>query len=152
MKKVSTILKSYVLIVLMMIFVGFSSFASIERLSKKKVKARLVGVWELVSFGNDDPDQQQARLGQLKVFDQDGSYTFLQVGSSGTVVAHQGTFRVKSDSTYVEDIEFATRQNLRGVSSTVSYKFTSEEEVLVHGNVGDIIFHEKWRKVKLPRD
>ncbi|WDF67553.1 DUF4488 domain-containing protein [Sphingobacterium oryzagri] len=149
MKKVCSLFNCCAIVIGMTMLISFSSFVSLETLSKKKVKSRMVGVWELVSYGSQKADEHQASPGQLKVFGQDGDYTFVQVGQAGTELAHKGTFRVQSDSTYTEKIEFAVRQNLRGVSSTVHYVFHSEEEMLVHGTVSDIVFHEKWRKVKL---
>lgn len=134
---------------MMLCVVMLTSFAASGGLSKKKIKERFFGVWELASFSSGGSTAQIVVPGKLKVFDKDGSYRFLSVAPNGTAIVQQGKFRVVSDSVYNEDIKFATNPNLRNVESAVSYTFASEDVLLVKGTVGGVDFDERWQRVKI---
>ncbi|MBE8722217.1 DUF4488 domain-containing protein [Sphingobacterium pedocola] len=116
--------------------------------SKKKIKNRFFGVWELIAIENNGKEVP-ALPGQLKLFGPDNSYRFLVSGATGTFFTQEGTFKILSDIIYSEDIEFSTNQNLRGVSSKVSYTFIDEDVMKVNGSVNNVPFQEKWRRVKI---
>ncbi len=124
--------------------------AAIPPSSKKKITSRFIGVWELASIEAPDGQTYHAHVGQLKCFMPNGTYKFLYVSNEGTVVTQQGSFKVRSDKMYSEDIEFATNPNLRNVSSHVAFQFVNEDTLQLRGSVNNVPFHEKWVRVKMP--
>lgn len=137
-------------LVQLLLLINCFAFAAEPTGSKKKMKNRLIGAWELTYVEYSDAQVFRTQPGQLKLFESNGSYRFLVVSNTGTFVAQQGSFKVLSDSVYTEDIEFSTNPNLRKVSSKVSYAFINEDTLFVSGSVNGVPFREKWVRLKVP--
>ncbi|WP_437921819.1 DUF4488 domain-containing protein [Sphingobacterium sp. LRF_L2] len=128
----------------------FFCSSNIATLPSKKNKDRFIGIWELVAVENATGEEFPILPGQLKIFAKDRTYRFLSIGSQGTSIRQEGTFKVHSDTLYSEEIEFATNPILLNLSSKISYVFRTEDTLFITGEVNGAVFREKWARVKMP--
>jgi len=108
-----------------------------------------VGVWELVGTANvnTNGNVMKAPPGNYKVFGADGSYRFMRFHPQGSCFAQEGSFRVLSDSTYVEQINRALVKQLEGNQYEIDYQVNEEGLLVIEGNVDDFRYREVWRRV-----
>ncbi|MGK6350321.1 DUF4488 domain-containing protein [Parapedobacter sp. DT-150] len=107
------------------------------------------GVWELVGLENSNTQGNTVKIppGNFKIFGADNSYHFMVVTKAGACYSQTGSFKVLSDSTYVEQIGQALNQSLEGNAYEIQYHFMEDGHLVIAGKVNQVSYKETWRRV-----
>lgn len=117
-----------------------------------KSKGGLTGIWQQIQVAKTDG--HIIKLPVWKILQQDGSFcTFLIANKEGqSIITNEGTYKVTSDSTYVEHIKNSiTAPELINRSNTITYSMPEKDKLVITYRMPEAKedASETWIRVKV---
>lgn len=118
----------------------------------QKPQKQLAGIWQQIQKSNKE--DRIMRLPVWKVMQNDLSFcTFLIANQDGqSIITNKGTYKMTSDSTYVEHINGSiTDPKLVGRDNVITYEFKGDDTLHISYQMPGASKrgHETWVRVKL---